>query len=323
MSPEAAAALAAAPQVMAGLSALSRIAAQAPPSAGGTVPTAAPGDLPNLDPLMALGANSPLFNMLAQWQRIDLPAAIADAAPRSNDGAKVAVPQNLVPYIRLAIADQLEHETDRISMDVIAMLFDYVFRDPSIPDRLRELFGRLQVPVVKVGLLDRAFFSDRAHPARKLLDHLAAAAIGATGDARYYESFRRLALSIIDDLCFRFEIDVAVFARGRPQAHRVHRVRAPQHRDRGRPGRGRGAARSRRAKRTAPPSAVSIRDKLSGIEVPFEVRSFLETTWVDHLARAAQARGRRRARRSRARTRSSTTCCGASRRRSGPRRRRA
>lgn len=290
VSPETAAALAAAPQVMAGLSALSRIAAQAPPGAGGAVPTAAPGDLPNLDPLMALGANSPLFNLLAQWQRLDLPAAIADAAPRSNDGAKVAVPHNLVPYIRLAIADQLEHETDRISMDVIAMLFDYVFRDPSIPDRLRELFGRLQVPVVKVGLLDRAFFSDRAHPARKLLDHLAAAAIGATGDARYYESFRRLALSIIDDLCFRFEIDVAVFADAdrkltafiESERRSTETAVAPDVAEAG-------AIEAREEDRSA--AAVAIRDKLSGIEVPFEVRSFLETTWVDHLGALRKREG--------------------------------
>ena len=143
ISAEAAAGLAAAPQVIAGLAALSKIAAQ-----GATDADGAPGDMPSIDPLMALGANSPLFKILAQWQRLDLPAAIAEAAPKSEDGGAVKVPQNLVPYIRLAIADQLEHETDRITMDVIALLFDYVFRDPSIPESMSEVFGRLQVPVV-------------------------------------------------------------------------------------------------------------------------------------------------------------------------------
>ena len=279
---EAAAGLAAAPQVIAGLTALTKLASRVPGDAGGE-PTAAPGEMPSIDPLMALGANSPLFSLLARWQRLDLPAAIAQAAPRAADGAAVEVPRNLVPYIRLAIADQLEHDTDRITMDVIALLFDYVFRDPSIPDSLRELFGRLQVPVVKVGLLDRTFFSDRAHPARRFLDHLSGAAIGANGDPRYFDAFRGTATALIDTVCYSFEIDVSVFAEADRKL--VAFIESEQRSTAaaaepdvasalaGESGEGdRSAVRSQ------------LRDKLSGVVVPFEVRSFAETVWVDHLA---------------------------------------
>jgi len=281
VSAEAAAGLAVAPQVIAGLTALTKMAAQMPPGMGGAGPV--DGEMPNIDPLMALGTNSSLFKLLAQWQRLDLPAAIAEAAPKSEDGGQVKVPQNLVPYIRLAIADQLEHDTDRITMDVIALLFDYVFRDPSIPESLREIFGRLQVPVVKVGLLDRTFFSDRTHSARKFLDHLAAAAIGATGDPRYFEAFQRTATAVIDDVCYSFEIDVAAFA----QADRklMAFIESEQ-----------------QSTETAAKADVEvalaneeqeedrsfvraqIRDKMGGIHVPFEVRSFTETVWADYLA---------------------------------------
>ncbi|MFI4924933.1 MAG: DUF1631 family protein, partial [Vicinamibacteria bacterium] len=281
ISAEAAAGLAVAPQVIAGLTALTKMAAQMPPGMGGAGPV--DGEMPNIDPLMALGTNSQLFKLLAQWQRLDLPAAIAEAAPKSEDGGQVKVPQNLVPYIRLAIADQLEHDTDRITMDVIALLFDYVFRDPSIPESLREIFGRLQVPVVKVGLLDRTFFSDRTHSARKFLDHLAAAAIGATGDPRYFEAFQRTATAVIDDVCYSFEIDVAAFA----QADRklMAFIESEQ-----------------QSTETAAKQDVEIalaneeqeedrsfvraqiRDKMGGIHVPFEVRSFTETVWADYLA---------------------------------------
>ncbi len=275
------AALAVAPQVMAGLAALSKIASSMPPEA--LAPAAAPGDMPSIDPMMALGTNSPLFRMLAQWQRLDLPAAIAQAAPKAEDGAGVTVPQNLVPYIRLAIADQLEHETDRITMDVIALLFDYVFRDPSIPESLRELFGRLQVPVVKVGLLDRTFFSDRGHPARKFLDHLASAAIGATGDARYFDAFQRTATTVVDDVCYSFEIDVAAFAQAdrkltafiESEARSTESAASTDV-----------AAALANESQEADRSVVRavLRDKLGGIEVPFEVRSFAETVWADYLA---------------------------------------
>ena len=246
--------------------------------------------MPDIDPLMALGTTSPLFKTLAQWQRLDLPAAIAEAAAPAGDSGGVVVPRNLVPYIRLAIADQLEHETDRITMDVIALLFDYVFRDPSIPESLRELFGRLQVPVVKVGLLDRTFFSDRAHPARQFLDHLAAAAIGANGDARYFDAFQRTATSVIDDLCYSFEIDVAAFEKAdrklaafiETEARSTETAASEDV-----------AAALANEEQEADRSAVraQVRDKLGGIEVPFEVRSFAETVWADYLAELRKREG--------------------------------
>ncbi len=287
-SGEAAAALAVAPQVVAGLAALSKLAATLPADA--SAPAAAPGDMPDIDPLMALGTTSPLFKTLAQWQRLDLPAAIAEAAGPAGDSGGVVVPRNLVPYIRLAIADQLEHETDRITMDVIALLFDYVFRDPSIPESLRELFGRLQVPVVKVGLLDRTFFSDRAHPARQFLDHLASAAIGANGDARYFDAFQRTATSVIDDLCYSFEIDVAAFEKAdrklaafiESEARSTETAASEDV-----------AAALANEEQEADRSAVraQVRDMLGGIEVPFEVRSFAETVWADYLAELRKREG--------------------------------
>jgi hypothetical protein len=232
---------------------------------------------------MALGTNSPLFKVLAQWQRLDLPAAIAEAAPKSEDGGEVKVPQNLVPYIRLAIADQLEHDTDRITMDVIALLFDYVFRDPSIPETLRELFGRLQVPVVKVGRLDRTFFSDRQHPARKLLDHLAAAAIGANSDPRYFEAFGRIATTVIDDVCYSFEIDVAAFAQADRKLTAFIESEQRTTETAAEPDVATALANEEKEEDRSAVRA-QVRDKLGGVEVPFEVRSFTETVWADYLA---------------------------------------
>ncbi|MEO8484758.1 MAG: DUF1631 family protein [Betaproteobacteria bacterium] len=293
ISAEAAARLAAAPQVIALLAALSKIVAHVPggtPGTAGATGSGAPGDMPSIDPLMALGASSPLFQLLAQWQRLDLPAAIAQAAPKSEDGGEVKVPRNLVPYIRLAIADQLEHDTDRITMDVIALLFDYVFRDPSIPESLREIFGRLQVPVVKVGLLDRTFFSDRQHPARRFLDHLAAAAIGANSDPRYFESFQRTATTVIDDVCYSFEIDVAAFAQADRKLVAFIESEQRSTESAAEPDVATALA-SEEKEEDRSAVRAQLRDMLAGIEVPFEVRSFTETVWADFLAGLRQREG--------------------------------
>ncbi|OOZ36767.1 DUF1631 family protein [Solemya velesiana gill symbiont] len=65
-------------------------------------------------------------------------------------------------------------------IDVIAMLFEYILDDNTIPDAMKALLARLQIPMLKVALQDREFFSNKSHPARQLLNNLARAAIGWT-----------------------------------------------------------------------------------------------------------------------------------------------
>jgi len=279
-------------KILAGLAALAATAPGAsgggPLAAGAPDAAAPPADafgFPSLDPLMALGASTPLFATLAHWQRLDLPTAIAQAAPKAAPGSTegTVVPLNLIPHIRAAIEDQISNDSDRITMDVIALLFDYIFRDRSIPDSLRSLFGKLQVPIVKAALLDRSFFSDKKHQARQLLDNLAEAAVGATQNDVYQDAFAHLASQIVDDICRDFEIDVAVFRaanlklaafldaeRQKVANATTEDVEQALHAEEG----------------EADRSYVRafLRDRLAGIDVPFDVRSFIETTWADHLA---------------------------------------
>lgn len=261
------------------------VAGQAPAAAG-------PPAFPSLEPLMALGASTPLFATLAHWQRLDLPMAIAQAAPKSAAGSieGTVVPLNLIPHIRAAIDDQISNDTDRITMDVIALLFDYIFRDKSIPNSMRSLFARLQVPIVKAALLDRTFFSDRKHSARQLLDNLAEAAVGATHDDAYRDAFATLAAEVVDDICRDFEIDVGVF--------RLANVRLSAFIE---------GERQRISEATTEDVAAALgaeveesdrshvraflRDRLAGLDVPFEVRGFIETVWADHLSALRREHG--------------------------------
>jgi hypothetical protein len=254
------------------------------------VPAAAPRAqaadalFPDLDPLMALGTSTPLFNTLGHWQRIDLPTELAKVLPGSAAGGGAAVvPLNLIPHIRAAVSSQIANPTDRITMDVIALLFDYVFRDASIPEGMRKLFSRLQVPVLKAALLDRTFFSDRSHPARRLLDHLADAAVGATHDAEYLASFEREAMSVVDQVCFDFEIDVKVFAEGDGRLSKFIDAEKRKTEKAMQPDVDQALAAERGESDRAEVRAL-VRDKLAGLELPFEVRGFVETVWADYLA---------------------------------------
>jgi hypothetical protein len=287
-------------KILAGLAALAAVPGGAGAQGAGSMPAGAAlaqaadatGGFPSLDPLMALGTSTPLFATLAHWQRLDLPTAIAAAAPRPAPGSTegMVVPLNLIPHIRAAIEDQISNDTDRITMDVIALLFDYIFRDKSIPDSLRALFAKLQVPIVKAALLDRTFFSDKKHPARQLLDHLAEAAIGATHSAEYQDAFAKLATQLVDDISRDFEIDVGVFRTANLRLaafieEEKQRVEVATTEDVAE------ALEAEEGEADRSQVRALLRDKLAGVDVPFEVRGFAETPWADYMAKVRRDGG--------------------------------
>ena len=73
-----------------------------------------------------------------------------------------------------AKANQLEAMT----IELVAMLFDFIFETKDLPDSMKVLIGRLQIPVLKAAMLDGAFFSKKAHPSRLFVNALARAGLG-------------------------------------------------------------------------------------------------------------------------------------------------
>ncbi len=62
-------------------------------------------------------------------------------------------------------------------IDVISMLFNFILDDPVLPARMKVLLVRLQMPVLRVAVEDKSFLTDRAHPARVLLNNFSQAAV--------------------------------------------------------------------------------------------------------------------------------------------------
>jgi hypothetical protein len=103
------------------------------------------------------------------------------------------------------------NQIDGMTIDIIAMLFDYVFEDTAIPDSVKALLAKLQIPVLKVAIMDKAFFSKKAHPARRLLDVLAEASICFGGEANKDDPLFQKIEAIVDRLHHDFDTDVALF----------------------------------------------------------------------------------------------------------------
>ena len=73
-------------------------------------------------------------------------------------------------------------QMDSMTLDIVAMLFDQIFGDENIPIAMKGLIGRLQIPMLKVAILDKNFFSKKTHPARQLLDVLGEIAVGLNAE---------------------------------------------------------------------------------------------------------------------------------------------
>jgi hypothetical protein len=105
-----------------------------------------------------------------------------------------------------------DNHVDAFTIDIVAMLFDYIFDDRSIPDKLKALIGRLQIPVLKVAMLDKQFFSKKSHPARRLLDEIAAASIGWCEEGEYNLNLYQQIDTIVQSILADFSDDVSLFA---------------------------------------------------------------------------------------------------------------
>jgi hypothetical protein len=123
-------------------------------------------------------------------------AAAQFAVPTSGESL------NVLHALRQSDVGQRLDSTDAMTADLVAMMFDHVFSDPRIPEAIKPVIAQLQVPTLKAAMIDRNFFSDEAHPARRMLDRLGSAAVGwqGTADASdpLYAAVERIAKNAVD-----------------------------------------------------------------------------------------------------------------------------
>ena len=120
---------------------------------------------------------------------------------------------NVLRELKAANVTEGMGQIDVVMFDVVSMMFDFILDDDNVPDPMKALIGRLQIPMLKVALIDKSFFSKRSHPARRLLNTLAEAALGWNeghddGGAYYgrVESYVRKVLEEFEDSIDVFDV---------------------------------------------------------------------------------------------------------------------
>ena len=101
-------------------------------------------------------------------------------------------------------------QMDGMTLELIAMLFEHIFEDERLSDAVKGLIGRLQIPVLKVAMLDTGFFASKSHSARLLLDTLAEASLDAPDMMPGEHRYDKLA-TIVSQVCSQFVDNIAVF----------------------------------------------------------------------------------------------------------------
>lgn len=123
---------------------------------------------------------------------------------------EAATVHNVLRSLQQSPVMQAASPLDAVLVDAVAMLFDVVFDDASIPDRLKAQIARLQIPVLKAAMLDSNFFSQQNHPVRRMLDAIATLAVhlsdNEAGNARL-ETISQVVSRVLDS----FEQDIAIF----------------------------------------------------------------------------------------------------------------
>ncbi|MFZ6818155.1 DUF1631 family protein [Undibacterium sp. Ji22W] len=116
-----------------------------------------PGPATNFQP-----ANSELFQYLAGVQK-------NMAIHQLVSGAQQAV---RLSNMRQEMPSMFHTGVEKHTFDLMSHVFDGVLSNREIADPIKELISALQVPVLKAALIDKDFFFQDAHPARRLIDLL-------------------------------------------------------------------------------------------------------------------------------------------------------
>jgi len=100
------------------------------------------------------------------------------------------------------------NQVDEKTIDFIEMLFDAIVDDDSISETVTNLLLRLQIPVIKIAMLDANFFANGEHPCRTTLNLLAHLGRGIV--SREDDLFIALDHAV-DQLLNDFEVDIISF----------------------------------------------------------------------------------------------------------------
>lgn len=176
---------------------------------------------------------------------------------------------------------------DEDTLDLVGMLFEAILRESLLLPWQRALLGQLLVPIAKVALLDSRLFIRDSHPARRLLNLLADACDGNSGETSAEQALLAQVQAAVDEIVRDFDEHLAVFLSlevdfGASYEQYRRRVEIAERR----------ASELQRAEerreRARSSARAAVSERLAGQEdVPPALEHFLTRAWQQHVQQAA------------------------------------
>ncbi len=164
-----------------------------------------PGGFPALD-LQGLVHN--VFTQTGAPQRTPFDQQLLQMQQAAASAAGAA----LQPLeLREQIADAGASPQDRLTADLVALLFEFIVNDEKLPGALRKQLGRLHLPFLRAAVARPDMLHEPEHPARRLLDRLGTVAAGFTPHSPGFADIERAITRIADGVLAGFDGDAALF----------------------------------------------------------------------------------------------------------------
>jgi Protein of unknown function (DUF1631) len=239
------------------------------------------------------GVIGPPIPNLAHTELLSALTLLQNQAMVAQNSATTAVDAaQVVNQIKHELLDQAEKfhagqkahvaSADEDTIDLVGMLFEFILQDRNLPLQMQALLGRLQIPILKVAILDKHLFAQKTHPARILLDTMAQACISwseeSDKDHRLYEKVK----DTVDTVLKEFDDDVSVFERTQKDFENFldsNKKRAELAEQRAAEAT-RGREKLQEARRKA---STEIHKRIDGKQLPAIMQSVLTRPWANFL----------------------------------------
>jgi hypothetical protein len=180
---------------------------------------------------------------------------------------------------------------ERATIEIVALLFQSILTEDTIPAAVRVWFARLQMPVLRVAVSEPDFFATVDHPARRLIDRMGSCVMGfdsstrAVGDVlekeikrvvQVVEAYPDTGRRVFQTVLAEFEKFLEHYFRNENEASRKGVSLASQVEQR---------------ETMAIQYTIELRKMLNEVPVQEGVREFLFQVWADVLATTAVKEG--------------------------------
>lgn len=222
-----------------------------------------------------------LLNALNEIQKLGAIAMSAVQMGRPAPDAAINVAE-----LRGKLTETASKQVDKLTIEIVGLLFDRINQDKHVPEEIKHLIQRLQFPLIKVALTDPELFVSAQHPARLLLDRIASTSIGWTSagedNQRYLAEVQKVVHAVLaatEDGLGAFEKSLAAFEQY--LADEKTRDDDPVARAK------RALAEAESREVMAINATIQVRSAFDGVQIESYLRDFLLETWVRVLVAAS------------------------------------